>query len=109
MTGHEIPVINELLYGMDILSVLAEQAQGAVGATVNETWKRANADRQTDILELRRTMEEVLKDSPELCKISQVSYEIDAVLDNSKKYLNYLIDKSDSQTFFCSRNLCHIL
>ncbi len=99
VTGHEIPVINELLYGMDILSIWAEQTQGAIGATVNETWKRANEDGQTDILELGQTMGEVLKDFPDLWDVSQVSYEIgaDLGLDNTLNFIrNFGADVSDT-------------
>ena len=80
VTGHEIPVINELLYGMDILSIWTEKAQGTVGAMAKETWKRANADGSTDLLELGRTMGEVLKDAPDLWQVTELSYEIGADL-----------------------------
>ena len=85
VTGHEIPVINELLYGMDILSIWTEKAQGAIGAASKETWKRATEDGSTDLLELGRTMGEVLKDLPDLWEVSELSYEIgaDLGLDNT--------------------------
>ena len=85
VTGHEIPVINELLYGMDILSIWTEKAQGAIGAASKETWKRATEDGSTDLLELGRTMGEILKDLPDLWEVSELSYEVgaDLGLDNT--------------------------
>ena len=80
VTNVEIPVINELLYGMDILSVWAEQAQGAIGASLKETWDRSMADGTTDLIELGKTMGDVLKDFPDLWEIGQLSYEVGADL-----------------------------
>lgn len=89
VTGIEIPVINELLYGMDILSVWAEQGQGAIGAAAGEAWRRANEDGTVDILELGKTMGEVLHDLPDLFDVSQISYEIGADLgmDNTINFI----------------------
>ena len=80
VTKVEIPVINELLYGMDILSVWAEQGQGAIGASLKETWDRSMADGTTDLIELGKTMGEVLKDFPDLWEVGQLSYEVGADL-----------------------------
>ena len=80
VTGVKIPVINELLEGMDILSVWAEQGQGAIGATLKETWDRAMEDGSTDLWELGKTMGDVLKDFPDLWEVGQLSYEVGADL-----------------------------
>lgn len=80
VTKVQIPVINELLYGMDILSVWAEQGQGAIGATLKETWDRSMADGSTDLWELGKTMGDVLKDFPDLWEVGQLSYEVGADL-----------------------------
>ena len=80
VTGVRIPVINELLEGMDILSVWFEQGQGAIGATLKETWDRSMADGSTDLWELGKTMGDVLKDFPDLWEVGQLSYEVGADL-----------------------------
>ena len=80
VTGIEIPVINKLLEGMDILSVYTEQAQGAVGAALSEAQRTRQAD--DSWIDLLKTTGEILsdKDKRYLWDVGKFSYEVSADL-----------------------------
>lgn len=78
VTNVEIPVINELLEGMDILSVWFEQGQGAIGATAKGAWDKTMEDGQFDLLELGKEVGNMLQEFPDLWEVGQFSYEIGA-------------------------------
>lgn len=79
VTGIEIPVINKLLEGLDILSVWTEQAQGAVGAAITQARKQLKGQ-EFDLLDLIGTTVDVLHDNPLLWEVGKYSYEASADL-----------------------------
>ena len=80
VTNTEIPVLNDLLNTMDILSIWFEQGTGAVGASGKAIWDKVFEDGTTDFLELAKTTGEILQDFPDLWEVSQLAYEVGADL-----------------------------
>lgn len=80
VTGLEIPVINKLLEGMDILSVYTEQAQGAVGAALSEAKRTASED--DSWFDLLKATGDILSDKNNryLWDVGKFSYEASADL-----------------------------
>lgn len=79
VTDIEIPIINKLLEGLDILSVWTEQAQGAIGAGMSEARKRLEG-KDAGLFEFLKTTADVIRDNPYLLEVGKYSYEASADL-----------------------------
>lgn len=77
VTEIEIPVINQLLEGLDILSVWFEQGQGAVGAAMSEAKKQLEG-KDAGLFDFLTTTADVLKENPYLLEVGKYSYEASA-------------------------------
>lgn len=79
LTGVKIPVINELLEGLDIGETITKQAQGYIGAVASETKKRLE-DNPT--LGLFETIGEIMQDPDNkyLWDVAKYSYGVSADL-----------------------------
>ena len=77
VTDIEIPVINKLLEGLDILSVWTEQGQGALGAAMSEA-KNQLQGKDAGLLDFVSTTVDVLKENPHLLEVGKYAYEVSA-------------------------------
>ena len=77
VTDIEIPVINKLLEGLDILSVWTEQGQGALGAAMSQAKKQLNGQ-DAGLLDFVETTVDVLKENPHLLEVGKYAYEVSA-------------------------------